>query len=81
MFKVYAVWKHGGVSSHHLLDTCQTQEDAAHIARCATGGSAEYAYSEDSNGRRLVYLRPPTYDPQPLTAEQMRQLKERSVFD
>ena len=81
MFEVYAVTKENGATRHHFLDSCQTQEEAAHIARCATGGSAEYAYSEDSNGRRLVYLRPPTYDPQPLTAEQLRQLEDRPLFD
>lgn len=67
MFAVYAVRLINGVKHRHFLDTLETLDEAKHLANCATGGNADYAYVKDSTGGTIFFLRPISYDPQPLT--------------
>ena len=81
MYKVYTGKVICGVRRHQYLHTLATRDEAVDLAKCATGGDADYAFIEDPIGGTVFFLRPPSYDPQPLTAEQLQQLKNRPLFD
>ena len=72
MFSVYAVSRVKGGRHRHFLASVETMDEAKHIASCATGGNADYAYVQDSAGRAVFFLRPPTYDPQPIDPKRSR---------
>lgn len=74
MYSVYAVVMDGGSKHRHYLKSFESIEEAKHLANCATCGNSAYAYIKDSAGGTVFFLRPPSYDPQPIDPLTSRQL-------
>jgi len=59
MFTTYAVKIDRGVKHRFVVGAYETEDEARHMANCATCGDANYAYVKDSTGGTLFYLERP----------------------
>jgi hypothetical protein len=59
MFTTYAVKIEEGVKHRFVVGMYETEDEARHMANCATCGNANYAYVKDSTGGTLFYLETP----------------------
>jgi hypothetical protein len=59
MFTTYAVKIDQGVKHRFVVGMYETEDEARHMANCATLGNANYAYVKDSAGGTLFYLETP----------------------
>lgn len=70
MFTVYAVMIVKGEKNRFMIGSKETLEEAKHLANCAVCGSADYAYVKDFGDGTVFFIRPPSYDEQPLLRQQ-----------
>ena len=66
MFMVYGVVINNGVKHRYFIGSYETLYMAKHMANCATGGNASYAYVKEIGGNVVFFLTSDPYVARPL---------------